>query len=203
MTDTTTFEPAARLFPSPEFPTVPVNGESAVYPVHRIFCVGRNYAEHAKEMGVEVDREAPFYFTKSPLAIVPTGATVPYPAGTENYHYEMELVDRHRRAGLEGLGRGRAEGDPRLCDRPRHDPPRPAARRPCQAAALGPRQGLREVGGDRAGHPRRRLRGQRPGDPARRQRRGEAGREALRPRLERRASSSATSRTTITSRPAT
>ena len=92
MTDTTTFEPAARLFPSPAFPTVPVNGESAVYPVHRIFCVGRNYAEHAKEMGVEVDREAPFYFTKSPLAIVPTGATVPYPAGTGNYHYEMELV---------------------------------------------------------------------------------------------------------------
>ena len=53
-------------------------------------------------MGVEVDREAPFYFTKSPLAIVPTGATVPYPAGTENYHYEMELVDRDRRAGLAG-----------------------------------------------------------------------------------------------------
>ena len=92
MTDTTTVAPAARLFPSPAFPTVPVIGERAEFPVHRIFCVGRNYAEHAREMGVEVDREAPFYFTKSPLAIVPTGATVPYPAGTENYHYEMELV---------------------------------------------------------------------------------------------------------------
>jgi fumarylpyruvate hydrolase len=91
LTDTATLA-AARLFPSPEFPTVPVKGERAEYPVHRIFCVGRNYAEHAKEMGVEVDREAPFYFTKSPLTIVPTGATVPYPAGTENYHYEMELV---------------------------------------------------------------------------------------------------------------
>ena len=91
MTDTAT-SAAARLFPSPEFPTVPVKGERAEYPVHRIFCVGRNYAEHAREMGVEVDREAPFYFTKSPLTIVPTGATVPYPAGSEYYHYEMELV---------------------------------------------------------------------------------------------------------------
>jgi fumarylpyruvate hydrolase len=83
---------AALLFPSPEFPLVPVKGETAAYPVHRIFCVGRNYAEHAKEMGVEVDREAPFYFLKSAWAIVPTGATIPYPPGTENYHYEMEFV---------------------------------------------------------------------------------------------------------------
>jgi fumarylpyruvate hydrolase len=71
---------------------VPVRGERAGYPVRRVFCVGRNYAEHAKEMGVEVDREAPFYFTKSPLAIVPTGAVVPYPPGTANCHHEMELV---------------------------------------------------------------------------------------------------------------
>lgn len=80
------------LFPSPSFPLVPVEGRTEHYPVHRIFCVGRNYAEHAKEMGVEVDREAPFYFLKDASAIVPTGATVPYPAGTANYHYEMELV---------------------------------------------------------------------------------------------------------------
>jgi fumarylpyruvate hydrolase len=82
----------ARLFDSPQYPTAPVKGESAAYPVHRIFCVGRNYAEHAKEMGVEVDREAPFYFTKTASALVLTGATVPYPPGTENYHYEMEFV---------------------------------------------------------------------------------------------------------------
>lgn len=81
-----------RLFASPEYPAVPIAGESATYPVHRIFCVGRNYADHAKEMGVEVDREAPFYFLKDAQSIVPTGATVPYPCGTENYHYEMELV---------------------------------------------------------------------------------------------------------------
>lgn len=80
-----------RLFASPDYPTVPTT-DGALYPVHRIFCVGRNYAEHAKEMGVEVDREAPFYFMKDAQEIVPTGATVPYPPGTENFHYEMELV---------------------------------------------------------------------------------------------------------------
>jgi fumarylpyruvate hydrolase len=54
--------------------------------------VGRNYADHAKEMGVEVDREAPFYFTKSALTVFPSGRSAPYPPGTENFHYEMELV---------------------------------------------------------------------------------------------------------------
>lgn len=82
----------APLFPMPEFPTIPVKGESGGYPVTRIFCVGRNYAAHAAEMGVEVDREAPFYFTKTPLHTLASGATVPYPPGTENFHYEMELA---------------------------------------------------------------------------------------------------------------
>lgn len=80
------------LFPTPQFPTIPVAGESAGYPVTRIFCVGRNYAAHAAEMGVEVDREAPFYFTKTPLHSLATGETLPYPPGTENFHYEMELA---------------------------------------------------------------------------------------------------------------
>lgn len=71
---------------------LPVDGETALYPVNRIFCVGRNYAAHAAEMGVDVDREKPFYFTKSPSTATPTGAVVPYPQGTTNYHYEMELV---------------------------------------------------------------------------------------------------------------
>jgi fumarylpyruvate hydrolase len=69
-----------------------VQGESALYAVHRIFCVGRNYVEHAKEMGVEPEREAPWYFTKPATAIVLSGSMVPYPPGTQNYHYEMELV---------------------------------------------------------------------------------------------------------------
>ncbi|MEW5424188.1 fumarylacetoacetate hydrolase family protein [Amorphus sp. 3PC139-8] len=80
------------LFDLPTTPAVPVAGEAATYPVRRIFCVGRNYAAHAAEMGYEVDREAPFYFTKSATAIVHSGATVPYPPGTENYHFEMEFV---------------------------------------------------------------------------------------------------------------
>lgn len=83
---------SSLVFSLPSSPVVPVKGSGAAYPVYRIFCVGRNYADHAKEMGVEVDREAPFYFTKAPSAIQLSGATVPYPPGTENFHYEMELV---------------------------------------------------------------------------------------------------------------
>ena len=79
------FEPAA-------VPGVPVRGETGLYPVGRIFCVGRNYAAHAAEMGAEVDREAPFYFTKTPASLVASGATRPYPSRTANYHHEMELV---------------------------------------------------------------------------------------------------------------
>ncbi|MHA7968081.1 fumarylacetoacetate hydrolase family protein [Rhizobium sp. CAU 1783] len=80
------------LFEIPAIPVVPVRGETAGYPVHRIFGVGRNYAEHAAEMGYEVDREAPFYFTKPASAIVASGSAIPYPPGTSNFHYEMELV---------------------------------------------------------------------------------------------------------------
>ena len=79
------------LFPIPA-PQVPVVGERAGYPVRRIFCVGRNYAAHAAEMGNEVDREAPFYFTKSAEAICQSGAEIAYPLGTQDCHHEMELV---------------------------------------------------------------------------------------------------------------
>lgn len=80
------------LFPSPAYPRIAVEGRSELYPVHRIFCVGRNYVEHAREMGLEVDREAPFYFLKDAQALVQSGGTIPYPPGTANFHYEMELV---------------------------------------------------------------------------------------------------------------
>ena len=75
-------------------PSLPVRGLDARFPVSRIFCVGRNYHAHAVEMGRPVDKTTarPFYFTKSPSTLVASGATVPYPAGTSNYHYEMELV---------------------------------------------------------------------------------------------------------------
>ena len=80
------------LFPVPPVPTIALRGESAAYAVSRIFCVGRNYAAHAAEMGVEVDREAPFYFTKSPMHTLASGSALPYPPGTSNFHYEMELA---------------------------------------------------------------------------------------------------------------
>lgn len=84
------------VFPPALVPSAPVRGTDARYAVSRIFCVGRNYADHAREMGADPTREPPFYFTKPAAALVPSvapaGATVPYPAGTKNYHYEMELV---------------------------------------------------------------------------------------------------------------
>ena len=82
----------AYLFEPPPQPTAAVVGEGARYPVRRIFCVGRNYEDHAREMGAVVDREAPFYFTKPASALTPSGATVPYAAGTRNLHHEVELV---------------------------------------------------------------------------------------------------------------
>lgn len=83
---------SSLVFDIPPAQSVPVAGMTERFPVHRIFCVGRNYAAHAAEMGHEVDREAPFYFTKPASAIVQDGATIAYPPGTENYHFEMELV---------------------------------------------------------------------------------------------------------------
>lgn len=80
------------LFPMPAWPTVPIAGTAGRFPIHRIFCVGRNYAAHAAEMGAEVDREAPFYFTKSHSALVLSGASVPYAPGTSDLHHEMEFV---------------------------------------------------------------------------------------------------------------
>ena len=80
------------LFDAPPIVSVPVRGRSGQVPVRRIFCVGRNYEAHAREMGAAVDREAPFYFTKSAEHYVASGSTVPYPPGTSNYHYELELV---------------------------------------------------------------------------------------------------------------
>lgn len=80
------------LFDLPPNPALAVLGEEARFPLGRIFCVGRNYAAHAAEMGNEVDREAPFYFMKSAQAVIGTGESVPYPLGTSDLHHEMELV---------------------------------------------------------------------------------------------------------------
>ena len=70
---------------------LPIAGEEALFPVRRIFCIGRNYAEHAAEMGNAVDRSAPFFFTKTPLSLVAPG-DIPFPPGTNDLHHEAELV---------------------------------------------------------------------------------------------------------------
>ncbi len=80
------------LFPPAPPSSVAIIGNSARFPVRRIFCVGRNYADHAREMGHNPDREAPFFFSKPADAVVPDGAAIPYPPDTQNLHYEIELV---------------------------------------------------------------------------------------------------------------
>jgi fumarylpyruvate hydrolase len=73
-------------------PSVEVAGSDDRFPVHRIYCVGRNYAKHAREMGMDPDREPPFFFSKPADAVVPNGTPVPYPPRTSNLHHELELV---------------------------------------------------------------------------------------------------------------
>jgi len=87
-------------FPLPAVPRVPVAGTELGFPVRRIYCVGRNYAEHAREMGGEPDREPPFFFTKPADAIVPDGATIAYALGTQNLHHEIELVVAIGKSGV-------------------------------------------------------------------------------------------------------
>ncbi len=77
---------------APEVPSLPVRGSGQLFPIHRIYCVGRNYAEHAREMGHDPDREPPFFFQKNPDTIVPDGGEFPYPDKSSNVHFEMELV---------------------------------------------------------------------------------------------------------------
>jgi fumarylpyruvate hydrolase len=81
------------LFPAPPQASVRIHGQSAHFPVHRIYCVGRNFAEHAKEMGAEVPaRGTPVFFMKPADAVVTKGADIPYPSVTRDLHHEVELV---------------------------------------------------------------------------------------------------------------
>ena len=88
------------MFPPPSRAAAPIRGRAERFPIRRIFCVGRNYEAHAKEMGVAADREAPFYFTKAAEHYTPSGSTIAYPPGTSNYHYEMEFVVAIGKAGF-------------------------------------------------------------------------------------------------------
>ena len=94
------------VFDPAPIPSVAVDGSEDRLPVRRIFCVGRNYAAHAREMGKDPDRDPPFFFTKPADAVVMDGETVTYPPETENFHYEAELV-----AVIGTGGRNIAEAD--------------------------------------------------------------------------------------------
>lgn len=80
------------LPPVPAPVTLPIHESALRFPIRRVFCVGRNYAEHTREMGGDPTREAPFFFTKPADACVPSGATIPYPPRTADLHHEAELV---------------------------------------------------------------------------------------------------------------
>lgn len=80
------------VFPPPAQPAVAVAGGTAVFPIRRVFCVGRNYEAHAREMGNDPTREPPFFFMKPADAVVPAVGTVPYPPLTDDLHHEIEMV---------------------------------------------------------------------------------------------------------------
>jgi fumarylpyruvate hydrolase len=82
---------ARFVIPPPPCATIAVAGTDKIFPVRRIWCVGRNYEEHIREMGHDV-RDPPFFFSKPADAIVPDGGTVPYPPLTKDMHHEVELV---------------------------------------------------------------------------------------------------------------
>lgn len=82
----------ACLFPPAPPTTLPIEGMDLRFPVHRVYCVGRNYAAHAREMGHDPDRDPPFFFLKNPDDLVLPGTPVPYPPLTSDLHHEVELV---------------------------------------------------------------------------------------------------------------
>ena len=80
------------VIPAPVIPSLPVVGDGKRFPVNRIYCVGRNYADHAREMGHDPDREPPFFFMKPATAIVTEGHDMAYPALSKDVHHELEMV---------------------------------------------------------------------------------------------------------------
>ena len=86
----------AFVIESWDLPTIPVHGSTNRFPVRHVFCVGRNYAEHAKEMGGDASKEPPFFFTKAADSVVPVVppavGSIAYPLATKNFHHEIELV---------------------------------------------------------------------------------------------------------------
>lgn len=84
--------PHPYLFAPAPVPTLPVKGSAALFPVHRIYCVGRNFADHAIEMGHDPDKEPPFFFQKNPDTLAIPSEGFPYPPASKDVHHEVELV---------------------------------------------------------------------------------------------------------------
>jgi fumarylpyruvate hydrolase len=82
-----------------KYPAVAVAGSSEQFPVHRIYCIGQNYAAHAREMGSDPERQDPVWFMKPADSVVPDGSTVDYPPRTNNLHHEIELVVALQKGG--------------------------------------------------------------------------------------------------------
>jgi fumarylpyruvate hydrolase len=87
--------------PRLQVPTISIAHSNSRFPVRRIFCVGQNYAEHAREMGSDPNRQPPFFFTKPADAVVASGLTLPFPVKTANLHHEVELVVALSRGGMQ------------------------------------------------------------------------------------------------------
>jgi fumarylpyruvate hydrolase len=94
------------VFEPPPIPSLGISGETGRFPVHRIYCVGRNYAEHAREMGSDPTREPPFFFMKPADTVLPSGTDFPYPTKSNDVHHEIELV-----AALKSGGTNISEAD--------------------------------------------------------------------------------------------
>lgn len=95
---------SSYVITAPAQPSLAVAGSPERFPIRRVFCVGRNYGAHAREMGSDPNREPPFFFTKPADAVVPASGTVPYPPATQDLHHEVELVV--------ALGAGGTDVDP-------------------------------------------------------------------------------------------
>jgi fumarylpyruvate hydrolase len=99
-------ENARYIFAPQPQPALAIRGSDKLFPVHRIYCVGRNYAEHAIEMGHDPNREPPFFFQKNPDTLVASGGTFPYPDASKDVHHEFEMV-----VALKSGGKNIAVGD--------------------------------------------------------------------------------------------
>lgn len=94
-------EATVRTVPEVQTTTIAVAGSDARFPVRRVYCVGRNYAAHAREMGADPDRDPPFFFLKPADAVVPAEGELPYPPLTSDLHHEVELVVAIGRGGAD------------------------------------------------------------------------------------------------------